>query len=186
MSYDFSTAEKNTSFDVIPAKTVVPVRVSLIAGDAGPDNVFTTTKSGLYQLVLDLTVTEGEFAKRKIWERLTMGARAGVEMSEGQKKGVQISHSTIRAMLEAAKGFAPTDESAAAVAARKIDSLNEIDGLEFWIEVGVEKSEQYGDKNRMRKVIPHKASAPAGVPAKPAAIAPAAKPATANKPAWLS
>lgn len=157
MTYDFSTAERNDSFDLIPNKTVAPVRVAVLAGDPGtPENAFAITKSGLHQLVLEFTITEGDFAKRKIWNRLTMGARPGTELTDGQQKAIAISGAFIRAMLEAGRNIAPTDESAPAIAARKMQSLFELDGLEFFVEIGIEKDKtgQYGDKNKIAKVMP--------------------------------
>ena len=180
MSYDFNNAERN-DFDLIPAKTVVPVRVAVLAGDAGtPENAFAVTKSGLHQLALELTVTEGDYAKRKIWQRLTMGAQKGVELTEGQERAIAISGSTIRAMLEAGRGVAPTDDSAQAITARKMESLFELDGLEFFVEIGIEKDKTgaYPDKNRIAKVMPAKS-----VGAK-AANAPAKHVASAKKAAW--
>lgn len=170
--YDYSTAER-TSFDLIPAKTVAPVRIALQSGDAGtPENAFAVTRTGLHQLVMECTITEGEFAKRKIFNRLTTGAQPGTQLTEGQEKGIAIGKAQIRAILEAARGFAPTDESPEAVAARKMQSIHELDGLEVWVEIGIEKGKDgYEDKNKIMKILPAKpgdggrAAAPATRPA---------------------
>lgn len=164
--YDYSNAdEQKSQFDLIPNKSIVPVIVAIQPGDEGtPENAMKETSTGLYQLVLELTVTEGEFEKRKLWHRLTMGGPKGATLSEGQQKAVNISRATIRAMLEAGRGVAPTDESERAVAARKMESIFELEGLEFWIEVGIEKGgskndgtdAKYDDKNRLNKVMPWK------------------------------
>lgn len=190
--YDFSTAEKSI-FDLIPARTIVPVTCVIQAGDAGtPETAFKVTKNGdLYQMVLELTVTEGDYAKRKIWHRLTMGAPPGHELSEGQKKAVQISASWLRAAIEAARGFSPTDESEKAVAARKINSLHELDGMEFWIEVGIEKSEGYDDKNSVKKIMPYKegqtiATAAAQSTLPMGGSSPAQPAGSVGKPSWAS
>lgn len=192
MTYDFSNAEPASggSYDLIPAKTVAPIRCAVVAGDPGtPENAYAITKSGLYQLVLECTIVEGPFERRKLWHRLTMGARAGVEMTDGQKKGVAISHSFIRSLLEAKAGISPTDESAAAINARKINSLMDLNGIEAWVEIGVEKSEQYGDKNKINRVVPAPAAggAQAVVTQTAAAFTAAAKPAAnTGKPSWAS
>jgi hypothetical protein len=87
-----------------------------------------------------------------------MGAQKGIEMTDNQQKGVSISAGVLRSILEAARGFAPTDETPQAVAARKINSLLELNGLEFEIEVGVEKGKDgYPDKNKIGKVVPFRA-----------------------------
>lgn len=160
--YDYSNAdEQKSQFDVIPNKTVVPVIVAIQPGDEGtPENAMKNTQSGLLQLVLELTVTEGDYKNRKIWHRLSM---TGGDGSEGHQKAINISRASIRAMLEAGRGVAPTDESPRAVNARKMQSVFELEGLEFWIEVGIEKGgkkpdseERYEDKNRLNKVLPWK------------------------------
>jgi len=195
MQYNFNDAEPNT-FDLIPAKTVVPVRLAVLAGDAGtPENAFSVTKTGLLMLTLEATITEGQFAKRRLWHRMLLGAKNGVEVTEGQQKAINMSRATIRAILEAARGIAPTDESDTARAARKFDSVFEMDGMEVWIEVGVEEGTGgYEDKNIIRRVLPYKAdrqgpvqgalpmgnAAPQGARPAPAANAPTA----AKKPAW--
>jgi len=180
MSYDFSTAQAS-GFEIIPENARVPVKIAVQAGDPGtPENCFAVTKSGLYQLVLEVVVTDGDFKGRRFWQRLTMGAQKGIEMTEGQQKGVNISAALLRSILEAARGFAPTDETPQAVAARKIASLFELDGLEFEIIVGIEKGRDgYADKNKIGKVVPFRAGGAvptlAGKPMTPAAPV-AAKP----------
>ena len=61
----------------------------------------------------------------------------------------------IRAILESAKGINPKDVSEIAVAARKINSFDELNNLDVVIKVGVEhdKSGQYQDKNRVIAII---------------------------------
>ena len=178
MSYDFSTAEKPQS-DLIPEKTVALLSFQVLAGDEHTkENAFVVTKTGLYQLVLEATVVEGDYSKRKVWHRLTMGAQEGVEMTDGQKKGVAISGTFIRSLLEAARGVAPTDESPKAIAARKVDSIFELNGMEAWCEIGIEKGTgNFSDKNRINKVInPAAATGGSGSPARQSAP-PAARPA---------
>jgi len=192
--YDFSNAARPQS-DLIPDKTQAPIRIAVKAGDYGsPENAFSITDKGFYMLNLECTVLEGEHAKRKFWPRYFFGAQDGVDLTEGQQKAVAITHSALRAILEAARGFAPTDESPDAVAARRMSSIFELDGLEIWVEIGVEvdKKGQYGDKNVIRKVIPVKAAPRAAAPAaRPAAApafaksgAPTIAPSSAGKPAW--
>lgn len=163
MKYDYSneTADRG-SFDIIPSKTIVPVILAIQEGEEGtPENAMQKTKTGLYQLALEFTVTEGDFEKRKIWDRLTLGAAPGVDLTDGQKKAINISGSRIRAMLEAGRHFAPTDESDAAKKSRMMETIFELNGLEFWVEVGIEKGGAkegggtYDDKNKINKVLPY-------------------------------
>lgn len=197
MTYDFSTAEPPQG-DVIPAKTVVPIIIQIQAGDAGtPENAFSITKSGIWQLRLECTVLEGPYKNKKLWQRLTMGAPPGVELTDGQQKGVAISGTMLRSILEAARGFLPTDETPQAMQARKMQSLFELDNMEIWIEVGIDKADpgsNYSDQNKIQKVLPYakdRTLATAGASqgalplgnAKPAAapVAPAVK-----KPSWAA
>lgn len=179
-AYDFSQAEPATDFDLIPAKTQVPVILQIQAGDPGsPEGAFALTKTGIWQLCFEYTVTEGPFAKRKLWDRLTMGAPQGVVLTDGQKKAVAISGTIIRSILEAGRGFAPTDESPAAIQARKMNSLFELDNLEFWVEVGVEPAQgQYSAKNKIAKILPFKSGDQAAMQ-----FAGGGKPAPAPRPA---
>ena len=61
----------------------------------------------------------------------------------------------IRAILESAKRINPKDVSEIAVAARKINSFDELNNLDVVIKVGVEhdKNGQYQDKNRVIAII---------------------------------
>ena len=61
----------------------------------------------------------------------------------------------IRAILESAKGINPKDMSEIAVAARKINSFDELNNLDVVIKIGIEhdKSGQYQDKNRVIAII---------------------------------
>jgi len=200
MNYDYSDAqEQKSTFDLIPNKSIVPVIVSIQAGDEdSPEHAMKKTKSGLWQLSLEFTVTEGDFERRKIWNRLTMGALPGVDMNDGQKKSVNIARGEIRAMLEAGRHFAPTDESEQAKASRRMETIFELEGLEFWIEVGIEKGgdkgdgTKYDDRNRVNKIIPYQpGQARASQQQLPVGQASASKPAgqkpaasATKKPSW--
>ena len=61
----------------------------------------------------------------------------------------------IRAILESAKGINPKDVSEIAMAARKINSFDELNNLDAVIKIGVEhdKNGQYQDKNRVIAII---------------------------------
>lgn len=164
---DFSGEEQGRSFDLLPDKTMAHIVLSLEPGKEGtPENAFTITGSGLLMLRLCATVTEGEFQGRKFWQNLILGAAKGTVPSEGQQKAINIARSLVRQLLEAGRGVEPTDQSPAAVAARTMTSVHEIDGLEMWVTIGIDKSKdpQYQDQNRIARVHPYKkgASPPAG------------------------
>lgn len=154
MSYDFNDA-KPAEYEVIPAGTRARILLKVEAGDSGtPENCFRVTKGGLWQLVLQCIVLNGQYAKRQFWQRLTMGAEKGVTLTEGQQTGIAISGTMLRSILESARGFAATDDSPAAIKARQMSSLMELNNLEVEVEIGVEKGKDgYADKNKIAKVI---------------------------------
>jgi hypothetical protein len=192
--YDFSGAEgSDGDFDVLPAGLTACVTTTVKAGDEGtPENAFKITNTGLLMLQLEFTLIEtedGKFVGRKFWQNLLLGATKGTEISEGQQKAINIAKGTMRQILEAGRGYAPTDESEAAVEARKFDSVHELDGLEFWIDIGIDKSKdpQYSDKNKIKKIhAVTSADEVEKVPSKPASPAKsgAATKVTPKKPGW--
>lgn len=145
---DFNSAEKQTSFDLIPDKTIVPVIMTLNAGGNG-DGGWLKSSQTSDNLMLDckFTVTEGEFAKRKFWQFMVV---------EGSEKAANISRKTLRAIIEAARGVNPDDTSNEAINNRKIAGWHELNGLCFPVKVGVEKAKAgsgYNDKNKILLVI---------------------------------
>lgn len=156
--YDFSTAEGGGDFDLLPAGLTACVVLTVKPGDEGtPENAFKLTSGNLLMLQLELTISEtedGKYVGRKFWQNLILGAAKGTQLTDGQQKAINIAKGTMRQILEAGRGYAPTDESDAAIEARKFDSVFELDGLEFWIDIGIEKSKdpQYSDKNKIKKI----------------------------------
>jgi hypothetical protein len=89
---------------------------------------------------------EGQYAKRKIFDKIGIS---------GSDQWINIGKSRIRAILESAKNINPKDMSETAMAARKINSFDELDGLEMLIKIGIEhdRSGVYQDKNRVASII---------------------------------
>lgn len=171
MTYDFSDAKSN-QFEVIPAGTQVPLRLNLLGGvDGTPENAFIVSKDGsLLMLSFECVVTDGQYAKRKIWWYMSFAPNKGATLTKGQNTAIDITRANIRAILEAARGYAPTDDSDAAMKSRTMKSVRELDGLEINVVLGVEKDAQYGDKNKVMKIVPHGMAKPAteAAPAKEA------------------
>lgn len=154
INLNFNNAPEQRSFDLIPAKTQVPVIAHIRAGGEGDERLLKSTDSGLWMLTLELTVTEGEYAKRKLFTRLFLDHISTITPSEGQKTAIASSNATMRAIIEAMRGIDPKDTSAAAMEARKINSLMDINGAEFWIEIGIEKGKDgREDQNRVNSVL---------------------------------
>jgi hypothetical protein len=145
---DFNNAEKQTSFELIPDKTIVPVIMTLKAGGAGDGGWLKSSQtSDNLMLDVEFTVTEGEFAKRKFWQFMVV---------EGSEKAANISRKTLRAMIEAAREVNPDDTSNEAINSRKISGWQELNGLCFPVKLGIEKAKAgsgYNDKNKILMVI---------------------------------
>jgi hypothetical protein len=95
-------------------------------------------------------VSSTPYARKKLWQNVGVGGP-----KEGHQKAAQISRALLRAALESARGIDPKDESDQARSARQVDGWEDFNGLEFAIEVGIEKDKtgQYGDKNKIQKII---------------------------------
>jgi hypothetical protein len=202
---DFNDAEaQQDAFDPIPKGILVPVRMTIKPG--GHDNpaqgwtggyATESFDTGAVYLACEFVVTGGPFAKRKMWSNI------GLHSPKGPTWG-QMGRSFIRAVLNSARNIHPDDASPQAVAARRIHSFAELDGIEFVARVDVEKDVKGDDRNIVKLAIEpdHKDYAAlvasvtkgggdghSGAPAQPgppsgsAARTPPATPAT-GKPSW--
>ena len=192
---DFSTAEEQTTGDVIPHKTPVKVAMKIRAGGyndpaQGWTGGFATQgETGAVYLDCEFTVIGGKYNKRKVWSMIGLHSPKGPKW-EG------MGRSFIRAALESARGITPADASEKAVAARRINGFGDLDGLEFAAFVDVQKAEpnsSYNDKNVIQTVIPCTHKDYGALMSGQGAVGPAAsqtpsspsKPA-ASLPAWAS
>ena len=153
LDMDFNTAEK-TQGSLIPDGTRAHVFLTIQAGKAGPEGLYSKSQNDLYFLTFEATVMGGEYDKRKLWTRLLIGSVNG-ELTEGQQKGVDISRRMLRSMVEALNQISPVDDSPAALEKRKLKSLKVLDQVELEVVIGVEKNKdpKYDDKNIIKKVI---------------------------------
>jgi hypothetical protein len=185
---DFNDAGPQRSFDVIPDETVVTVELTVRAGGAGEDGMLRRSKDGRSEaLDCELTVVDGEHAKRKFWSLLTLAGS-----TPGHEQAADISRRVLRAILESARGIRPDDLSEAAKKAR-VAEYKDFDGLRFIVRVGVEPARDgYKAKNTLAEVItPDRMGwhaieqvlkAPADKAPSPGSGEPT--PAVINKPAW--
>jgi hypothetical protein len=179
---DFNLNLNQYGSDVIPAGTVVSLHLMIKHGGAGDGGWLTKAKDGLSEhLALELTVTEGEYAQRKIFTQLTL-----LGTTTGHAEAGPISGRTLKAIFESACGIRPDDESDAAKAARDLKSFGDLNGLVFLARLGVKGAEGgYRAKNVIQEVItpdmqnwrkpeppPASSSSPAA-PAQPGAAKPA-------------
>jgi hypothetical protein len=148
--FDFNNAEQQQGGELIPAKTLCKVVLAIRPGGHGDQGWLTKSDSGFEYLNLEATVASSPYAKKKIFQNAGVGGP-----TDGHQKAAQITRSLLRAMLESARGIDPKDESDAARQARQVNGWQDFQGLEFAIEVGIEKDKtgQYPDKNKIQKVL---------------------------------
>lgn len=143
-AFDFNTAEAATggSSSVIPDGTVAPVILNV-------RGIKTSAKDTRIQgLDLEYTVIDGPYKGRKAWKWAGISGTG----SDGHNKMVAITRSLIRGILESAYGVRSTDDSAEAMAARKINDWDDLDGLAFVARFGVEEGSEYVDARTGDKV----------------------------------
>jgi hypothetical protein len=141
MSINLNGAEPQREMGVlIPSGTIAPAIISV----RGRKD--TNAGDGV-MLDCEITISDGEFDKRKLWDMMMIEGNGG----EGHTKAVEITMSRVRAIVESAYGIEPEDASDEAVAARDLDDWEDIDGLEVLVKIGIEKDKtgQYPDKNKI-------------------------------------
>ncbi len=150
---DFNDADQQQGFELIPKGTVVPVRMTIKPGGFDDPNQGWTggyaTQSpttGSIYLAAEFVVTAGEYAKRKMWSNI------GLYSAKGPTWG-QMGRSFIRATLNSARNVHPQDNSPQASAARRIQGIHELEGLEFLARVDIEQDAKSQDRNVVKIVI---------------------------------
>lgn len=190
---NFADAEEYVDrTDLIPKGTIVKVHLKIKPGGYDdPSQGWTggyatrSDKTGSVYLAPEYTIVGGPHNKRKVFKSLI-----GLYSPKGPEWGNQ-GRAFVRAMLESARGINPKDSSEKAMAARRINGIGDLDGLEFVVKLGIEPgNDGYEDQNNVAAVITpgHKDYAAAmngQAPAAPAASTPSPKAAAGNKPAWL-
>ena len=117
-------------------------------GGVGDDGTLTTAKDGNSEhLNCEFTVIDGEYAKRKIWARLTVTGK-------NHAAAIDISRKTLKAILECARGIKPGDESDAAKAARQVKSWADFDQVRVTARLGIEPPKNgFQAKNFIKEII---------------------------------
>ena len=91
----------------------------------------------------------GEFDKRKVWDRLFVD---GDKMNPNTNKPVayEIGMSTLRAMIDSINGLDPSDQSENAQRLRNLNGIEDINGKEFCMKIGIKKGTNgYEDSNKL-------------------------------------
>jgi hypothetical protein len=146
--FDFNSAGEQRS--VIPAGTVCELQMTIRPGGAGEGGYLTQAKDGASEgLNVEYTVVNGEHAKRKFFERLTLKGT-----TPGHQDAQDISRRKLRAILESARGIKSNDKSEEAQAARRTEGWRSFDGLRFIARIGVQPPQNnYPAKNIINDVI---------------------------------
>ena len=150
---DFNNSDNQQSFDVIPNNTLAKVRMQIKPGGYDDANqgwngghATKNDNTGSIYLSCEFVVTEGEFARRKIWSLIGLHSEKGPEWSN-------MGRSFIKALLNSAKGFKESDVSEAAQNARRIKGLADLDGIEFLAKITVAQDQNGNDKNEIKFAI---------------------------------
>jgi hypothetical protein len=149
-NFDFNTAGKQQSFDVIPANTICNLQMNIRPGNAGAGGFLTRATDGASQgLDVEFVVIDGDHARRKLWQRFTLSGTTA-----GHAEAAEISRNTLRAILESARGIKAADTGEEALAARKVTGWGDFDGLRFVARIGVRPPKDgYQAKNVIAEVI---------------------------------
>jgi hypothetical protein len=127
------------------------------------------TNTGSVYLNCEFVVTEGEFARRKMWSLIGLHSPKGPEWAN-------MGRTFVKAVLNSARNVHPGDSSSVAQNARRISGFCDLDGIEFLGKVDWEKDQNGQDKSVIKSAVTpdHKDYAAAmGSPRSPVA-APAA------------
>jgi hypothetical protein len=147
--YNLNDAGEQRSFDVIPAGTIVTLQLRIRSGDAGNGFLSKASDGASDGLDCEFVVVDGPFGKRKLWQRYTLHGT-----TPGHAQAGEISRSTLKAILESARGFRPDDNSEAAQKARMVSSWGDFEGLRFVARLGVKPPQNgFAAKNTITEVI---------------------------------
>ena len=179
-SFDFNNDGEQKSFDVIPANEIVTLQLTVRPGASGEGGWLTKSSDGGSEgLDCEFTVVDGKYAKKKLWQRLTLQGT-----TEGHATAGGISRSLLKAVLESARGIAPDDKSEAAQKARKVESWGDFNNLRFVARIGVKPAKDgYAAKNTIMEVVtPDRKTWKKPEQVAPGAVAPSAGAASAAPP----
>ncbi|WP_086930726.1 hypothetical protein [Agarilytica rhodophyticola] len=147
---NFTDADDQVDFDVIPKGTLAKVRITIKPGGFNsPENGWTggyatqSNDTGSVYLDCEFIILEGQYARRKIWSLIGL-------YSPRSEKWAQMGRAFVKAILCSARGIRKDDTSTQAMQALSINSIADLDGLEFVAKVGIDKGD---DHNEPRNII---------------------------------
>jgi hypothetical protein len=151
--FDFNSASEQTSFELIPKGSLVRVRMTIKPGgfdDAsqGWTGGYATrsVSTGSVYLNCEFVVTDGEFARRKMWSLIGLLSPKGPEWAN-------MGRTMVKAILNSARNVQPSDSSQAAQNARRISGFADLDGIEFLGKVDWDKDQNGQDKAVIKAAV---------------------------------
>lgn len=147
---NFSDADDQMSYELIPHKTIAKVRIMVKRGgyvtEEWNDGYVTKSNSSnsLY-LACEFVVVGGEYSSRKIWSNIGL-------YSENSDKYADIGRSTIKAILNSARNLDPRDKSPQAEQMRNIKNFGDLNDLEVIAEILINDKGQT-PKNEIKMII---------------------------------
>ena len=150
---DFNSADDQASFDLIPKGTVVKVRMTIKPGGFDDPNQGWTggyatrnAATGSVYLNAEFIVTEGPYAKRRLWSLIGLHSNNGPNWAN-------MGRSFIKGILNSARGLRPDDQSPQAQNARRIAGFADLDGIEFVGKVDWEKDVSGDPKHVIKAAV---------------------------------
>lgn len=150
---DFNSAEiQSEGHGAIPEDSIIPFTVHLRAPKAGKEGtkhpMFSRSSKGNEYLDVEFEA-QGTYKGRKVWQNFTL---------YGSDMAAKISMRTFRAIIESARGIAPSDASPQAAEGRKLSDWSDLEGMTFLAKVKcvVEQSQKDGNwyvNNEIKRVI---------------------------------
>ncbi len=150
---DFNSAEEQNSFDLIPAGTIAPVRMTIKPGGFDDPNQgwtggYATKKdeTGAVYLNCEFVILEGAFAKRKVWSLIGLHSNKGPNWQN-------IGRSFIRGILNSANRLSDKDNSPQSQNARRIKAIADLDGVTFIAKIDAGKDQNGQMRNEIRYAV---------------------------------
>jgi len=147
---DFNDAK--TNINLIPKGTLAKVRLTIRPGgfddpsQGWTGGYATRGSTGAVYLNGEFTVTEGQYARRKIFTLIGLYSPKGPDWGN-------MGRSLVRGILNSARGISDKDMSPEAQAARRIGGFADLDGIEFVARIDVGTDANGDDKNEIRSAV---------------------------------
>ena len=137
----------------IPAGTIAPVRLIIKPGGhtdiaQGWDGGFATQNpnKGSVYISCEFTVLAGDYAKERVYSLIGLYSPNGESWSNSGR-------GFMRGIINSAYGLGDKDNSPDTQKIRNIQSLGELDGIEFIARIGVNRDANGEERNEIRSAI---------------------------------